>query len=143
MIIGISIVHRGISRIVYTSKRWKGGTAVSIKDKQERRRFDRSPCAIASLINEMRVARCSFSQTEYRIAEKIGVDRLPLGEETLSKFRGLEKGAASIFEQSGESATSSSWPARLRLVRLKTLPIETFERLLSNRSEKTTAGGKQ
>lgn len=33
MIVGISIVHRGISRIVYTSKRWKGGTAVSIKDK--------------------------------------------------------------------------------------------------------------
>lgn len=27
----------------------------------------------------MRVVRCTFSQTEYRIAEKIGVDRLPLG----------------------------------------------------------------
>lgn len=54
----------------------------------------------------MRVARCTFSQTEYRIAEKIGVDRLPLGGNFI-EVQGVVEGAASIFEQSGESAMSS------------------------------------
>lgn len=55
----------------------------------------------------MRVARCTFSQTEYRIAEKIGVDQLPLGGNFI-EVQGVVEGAASIFEQSGESAMSSS-----------------------------------
>lgn len=54
----------------------------------------------------MRVARCTFSQTEYRIAEKIGVDRLPLGGNFI-EVQGVVEGAASIFGRKRDVVVSA------------------------------------